>query len=54
MNLGTPEGCREEADRLESMIRVSDWKQAVRHADKCRELRLIAAKLERDEAKTTA
>lgn len=51
MNLGTPEGCRAEADRLESRARVlSNMAEAARHEDRARERRLIAAKLEADEA----
>lgn len=56
MNLGTPEGCLEEADRLQlsslTAFLIGDIPTSVRHADRCKELRLLAAKLERDEARS--
>lgn len=55
MNLGTPEGCREEADRLVALAAIAGLLGDVRKAEKImersRELRLLTAKLERDEAK---
>lgn len=53
MNLGTPEGCRAEADHLDRLAQqfaLIDCKRTVaRHVERARELRVLALRLEDDE-----
>lgn len=54
MNTMTPAACREEAVRQgrlanEAQLR-GDFKQVAKHIERARELTVLAAKLERDEA----
>lgn len=54
MNLGTPEGCREEALRqarlAQEFARIDCKRTVAKHEARAKELRLLALKLEADEA----
>lgn len=53
MNLSTPSGCRDEAQRQQRLAAEAKGnpKQAQRHLDRELDLIRLAAKLEQDEAK---